>query len=85
MNPDHPETPFSEPKQGIRRPDSPVDAKPAAPRRAKTESPGLYRPPRPPPDLIGPYFLFTTTTADHEWKGTALVLHRGSRIEVPWG
>jgi hypothetical protein len=38
----------------------------------------LNRPPKPPPDLCGPYFQLKSTTAEpREWLGSALILHRG--------
>lgn len=76
MNPSEPDNPYTEPKAGIKRPDSPVDPKPGSPQKSKTESPSINRPPKPPPAIIGPYFQFLTTE-DHIWKGSALVLHRG--------
>jgi hypothetical protein len=76
MKPAHPETPYTEPIKGTRRSTSPADGKPAPPQRSKTESPGINRPPRPPADIIGPYFQFLTTE-DQIWLGSALVLHRG--------
>jgi hypothetical protein len=76
MNPTQPENPHSEPVPGTHRPSSPVDGKPAKSQRSKTESPSVNRPPKPPPDIIGPYFQFLTTE-DRTWRGSALVLHRG--------
>lgn len=57
---------------GHKRADSPVDAAPAAPKYAETQSPGVNRPPKPPGDYCGPYLQFITTKGD-KWYGSMLL------------
>lgn len=45
LMPRHPENPMIEPVQGIKRASSPSDPRPNTPAPAKTQSPGVNRPP----------------------------------------